>query len=450
MSLYTPRARVFVTALFNRLADVELAVFEIDAPQRIEWTRTAARKADKCTIELAYRDFPIDPRLLSAIHVGVYVGDVDPVPASPRYLRFIGNVDVPEVLLNNADARIRMECRDYTGLALDRNWRRVADEAPRDEEESKKSRIRIPAGMTLGAFVAQWRRRMRPQGATATSEPETVFDEPSFAALRLDKAASGSLLAMGPSDTAWDALALVCEWYGLVPMWDIDPTRGAVLRIRAASAEGSRTVSLDYGRDLVELNLKRNLQAPERKQVRIAAWNPRLGKVLASEFPASPVETRTLSTEGAAESTIAKSQLRRVQYNLYGDYDLRSVQEIAQRVYQDQGRRRLTGAVRTMEMRDADGNDVLALSNGDTLVTSLSPTTIHGIDHLSTGAAIRYLSDPARPNSLPPLAARAVADGLARMRNLSTEFYVEQVTHVWDHDEGYNAEIRFSDFITGT
>ncbi len=448
--IYTPRARVFVTALFDRaVTDATRAVFELDAPRRLEWTRTPARKADKCTIEMAYRDFPVDPRLLSAIHVGVYVGDVDPTPASPQYLRFIGHVDVPEVLLNNGEARIRMECRDYTGLALDRNWRRVADEAPRDQKESKKSRIRIPDGATLGTFVAQWRQRMRPEGSTATSQPETVFDDPATAALRLDKAASGSLLAMSNTDTAWDALALVCEWFGLVPVWDIDPSLGAVLRIRTASARGSRSVALDYGDALTELTIKRNLQAPERKQVRVAAWNPRLGEVLTAEFPESPIQTRTLGLEGAAESTLAKSQLRRVQYNLYGDYNVRDVQDVARRVYQDQGRRRLTGTVRTREMRDGDGVDVLALANGDRIVTSLSPTTLHGIDHLSTEAAIAYLSDPVRPNSLPPLAARAVAESLQRMRDLSTEFYVTQVTHTWDHDEGYSAEIAFSDFLIG-
>lgn len=449
MSVFTPRVRIVVQALFDdRVTSVDGAAFELTSPRRVEIQRNAARKADKCTITFAYRDMPLDPRLFSSLHVAVFMADEDLVPATPPNLRFIGIGDAPESTLNMAEGTIRIECRDYTALALDRPWRRVAD-AERIGE-TKKTRIRIRAGQTLGQFATEWKRRIQPDGAdTSVSIAPLVFEDPVLATLRLDRVASGSLLAMGKNDTAWDVLTRVCEWFALVPVWELDPVIGPVLRIRTPSSRTGRAARLSFGRDATELRIARNLQGPDLKQVRIVAWNPQLARAFAADFPTDVATLRRLDEGGASTPTDRTVNARRVQYNLYGDYDLALVRQIARTVYEDQARRRLTGTIRTRQMVDADDRDILSLGNGDVLTTQIQPTTVHGLDNLSVTQIAQRLADPRRPNALPPDAAQAVAQNYARMRQLAVDFYVTEASHVWDHRDGYAATINFSDFIAG-
>jgi len=578
--LQFPRCRLIVTAFFDDwVRDIQPAAFEISTVKRSEWFRNAARAPDKATIEIDYRDFPVDPRLISAIHVAVFVQE----DGAPDTLCFVGYVDTPTSEIDANRAIVRLECRDYTRLGLDRTWRTVAKEAPivgADGKPTKKTRISIPKGQTLGGFVDAWRKSLDSSAPTAFSPAPTVFEDPSFRGLDISKVASGSNLVLKNGDTAWDALLTVCEWYGLLPVWTIDPSEGPVLLIRSAAAASNRTVRFVWGENVERFKIERNLQAPERKRVRVVAYNPRLGKAIAADYPPfirpksgintdgrrveptkstrptlSDAELDALADEsylffarevpgrdflqgqieqerrneafgraidstwsrvfagvpdtplpflqaglerqaeqvrlqqslernereqlsrrfktrevpGAAflqgeidkrlgldrkpktntgpADTTEKYELARVQYNLYGDYTQAQVNDIAKRLYEDQGRQRILGTIKTRSITDSAGVAVSQIGNGDRLIMKIDPATLHGVDHMDEAAARAYLSDPARPNALPDAAAYFISENLGRMRDSQIEFYVVEARHTWDSADGYSAEIDFSDFI---
>ena len=576
MSQYhSPRCHLVLTVFFDDFkGDVAPAAFVIESPRKVAVRRNAARKADECEIELNYRDFPIDPRMVSAIHVAVSMGDTDSPFSSKAFMRFIGYVDTPEIELDRAHGSLHLTGRDYTRLALDTPWRQVANEAPvydKDGKATTKSKIRIRRGMTLGTFVTEWVKRMDVAVPSAVSQPEVLFESRAYEGLPLDKVATGSILAMQNGDTAWDVLLLVCEWYGLLPMWSLDPVLGAVLLIRSASAATNRRASFAWGRNVTEFKLSKNLQAPERKQVRIVAYNPRLGRAIAADYPKTPrphsamgpggkqrepdpgsdiarkryweeririlqeqiptappesyaaithsmnyatlrlgVAERNIAAdledmssevakqrardhffkepvpgtaadsetgeiaaadfrqaaktvsadkvkEGAAlpkpatnsgkSTKTAKLDLRRVQYNLYGNYSPEDVRAIAKRVHEDQGRHRTLGSFKTRSLYDEEGQDIAGLGNGDILVMHIDPTTLHGIDHMAPGEAEEYLKDPHRANALPEQSAAFLASQLPYIRESYIEFYITSAEHVWDSREGYHASITFSDYI---
>lgn len=581
-----PRCLVVATVFFDEfLGDVRAAAFRIETPLSVQWTRNAARKADEFRVELNYRDLPIDPRIVSAIHVLILLGEDGADLETQSALRFTGYVDLPEISLDRGAARLVLDGRDYTRLALDTPWRQVANEAPvvgASGKATKKSRIRIKSGQTLGEFVKSWWTRMEVDIPSAETRPEILFEpQPAGSTqledLRVDRPAAGSILAMENGETAWDVLTKVCEWFGLVPMWTLDPILGAVLLIRSAASASNHVIEMAWGRNLSELKLSKNLQAPDRKQVRVAAYNPRLGRVFVADFPATPVPKsapgtggklrdtssdayqerylktklekqqaqlrdqalqvqagnaapRSLATIGASVSYTADQlqevqariaaktaadvaaaerskeyarkyqffreadrpvgvlspavdaiefefgsedfqraaagiptsaptsaspgpppvpqlDLKRVQYNLYGDYDQKTVNETARRIYEDQGRQRIAGTVKTKDLAALNGADIARVGNGDRLVLRIDPLTLHGVDHLTPGAAEDYLGDQNRPNALPPDAARFAAEQLAIMRNNFVEFYITEAQHSWDHKTGYEASITFSDFI---
>lgn len=448
MSIYYPRALVVVEALFK--ADVETRVFVV-TPYNVEWRRNNPRAADTATITLPYRDFPLDPRILSAVHVLVYAADAGGsevvLEMSPQNLRFQGFVDVPETTLSDDEAEVKFECRDYTALYLDRSWRRVADE---EIGKSKKSRILLPKNTTLKAFVEDVVKRIRPEGATAFEEPPIVFDSDVVAAQRVDKRAGKNRLAMRDSDTAWDVLTMVCEWFGQIPSWDLDPEVGPVLRIRPASSFSQVVAKLTFGENVERISFRRDLMAPERKAIRLIAWNPRLGEVVEGLWPelgqASGENSMTLDENAVKTSVTTRSNLKRVQYVVEGDYTEADLTDMAELLYEEQAQGRIMGTVDTPHMMDLEDINLLDLSNGDRLICRLGPEVDAGLGTRPEDQAF-VLSDPGRSNALPFDVALALTTAHAEIADLEIEFFVLEARHTWDHLEGYAITVDFTDFL---
>lgn len=467
--VYYPRCVVRIEAIFVSAVGEDRFTGWDCVPEAASWSRNNPREADTARITLEYRDFPIDPRMISAAHVQIYCvdagNDTNPVAMTPENLRFQGFVDVPESTLSDDVAEVTFDCRDYTALYLNRSWRRVAtEEGVTDLGDGKvsfvgkkrKSRIKIPRNVTLGKFVEQIREKIRPPGASAIESPPTVFDRPDVAKGIVANRIGRTDLTMRSGDTAWDVLTMVCEWFGQVPVWDLDPEEGPVLRIRTPAADGRRLVNLKYGQNITRLRFKRNLQAPEQKAIRIIIWNPRTGEAVEGLYPkagdAAGEVQRTKNTKALSEgakrvSRTVTSERKRIQYVLEGDFTQEEATEIAKTMYDEQAQGRITGSIETVDMIGSWSGNLLDLANGDRVVIDLGSETFTGISHLTPEAAAAALSDPTVPNSFPPDIAQVIVEAYRAVEELDIEFFVLEAAHSWDNSEGYKVEIHFTDFL---
>ena len=455
MGLFFPRCIVRLTTLFDDAVGATIAPVWTAVPVNVSIERNNARVADKARIEIHYRDYPLDARMVSAIHVQVYMGDVGRASAqlelTPRNLVFQGYVDTPETVLGEDEGFVTLECRDYTALYAGRSWRRVADEErvfTSKGKATRQTRLSLPRGITLGTFIEQIRERIRPPEAADIESPPTVFDTPEVATRPLNKIAAKNYLIMRNEDTAWDVLTMVCEWYGQLPVWDLDEDLGPVLRIRTPAARGAAVAELDYGRDISKLMLNRNLLAPERRAIRLLAWNPRTKENLEAVFPPpGQASGETLGENGTPVSGDVVYEDKRVQYIVEGDYDIQLLEDIAKILYAEQAQGRIVGEVETFEMQDVRGTNLVRLANGDRLITRIGPNTLQGIESMRLGEAVNYLSDPDRANSLPRDVAQPLVEAYRAVKELQTEFFITDVELTWDALEGYQMLIRFSDFL---
>jgi len=471
--IYYPRCVVALEVVFDKDVPKRNYTF-LATPRSVEWKRNAPRKADQAKIVLNYRDFPLDPRLLSAVHVQVYAVDAKhpttQVALTTQNLRFQGYVDVPESTLSDSDSEVQLECSDYTRLYLNRSWRRVADELPVGKS-NRKSEIRIPRGQTLEQFVEAVRAKVRPPGDDGSGLPPTVFETPDVGRLSVSKRAAKNNLAMRDADTAWDVLTMVCEWFAQIPSWDIDPEQGPVLRIRPASSFSSVRAHIPYGSRVKRLQFRRNLQAPERKAIRLLAWNPRTAEVVEGLWPrlglaqgetvkksgSSNADPDQIRPEGAAAVPVidenakqrskATSDLKRVQHVLEGDYTEKDLTDMAQLMYEEQAQGRVKGNLETIHMDGEFDTNLLDMSNGDRLVVRLGPEFVAGPYHQSTSEAAAWLSNPHKPNALPREVAEVLMSAHAQVADLDVEFFVLDANHTWDSEIGYRLEIQFTDFL---
>lgn len=486
MPTYRPRAVVKIDALFKSIVEATRFASWEAIPRRVEWQRNDARHADKAKITLLYRDFPLDPRMLSTVHVQVFVADVGgtdvagnerPLELSPANLRFQGYVDVPEVSLSNDMTEVTFDCRDYTALYLDKPWRSIADEDLIEEYPKpvsrvvrggnlvysrfapvpkgapaapggRNTRIRIPETLTLEQFVEMVRSRVNP--LPPAKRPPTLFDDPALQTRNVAAVVGRNNLTMQGEDNAWDVLTKVCELFGQIPTWDLDPVIGPVLYIRRASTFSSLVnyAELNFGTNVRRLTYRRNLTAPERRAVSVVAWNPRRGQVIQGLAPpAGEAEGEVIYPQGVKQSVQIRSEVRRVQYLVEGDFNQRDVDDIALAIFYGQSQRRIEGTVETVNMTDTVGGNVLRLKNADRLVVRIGSDVVAGTLHLSDSAAAAYLSDPDRPNSVSPEVALTLVQALRQVERLEVEFFVLEARHIWDSSTGYEVSVDFQDFL---
>lgn len=439
--IYYPRCLVALSCLFDDQVPASPGQFATFTaiPRSCDVRRNSARKADECTLELDYRDFPLDPRLLKDVLISVHIDDVpsDDIPIFPSRLnlRFIGRVDVPETELGASSQTVKFSARDYTGIWLDYRWPQATK--PPGAPAAVPS-LPTPPGTTLGALIELMRLQVTPLIAPA------VFTDPVAAALDVHLRTGRNVFVSDDDDNAWDVLSALCERFGLVPVFELD-----ILTIRTPTLASARSALLIYGQNVETLRFSRDLKQNRSKQVLLRAWNPVLGLSLEASYPLPGSPDYSLVTR-LSEAKVPKTSIQQVQYNVEGNYTVVELALLAQRLWTELAQNQVVGELETKEMADLlFGDSLLPLANGDILVCKLGTEDLASIASMSAAEAIAFLADPTKQGAMNPAAALALVNAWQAAQALSITFYITETAHKWDRDTGYQLTVRFRDFVLG-
>lgn len=431
--LYYPRCKVLLSCLLE--GNPVPATFSA-IPISVEVERNSARKADTARIELDYRDFPIDPRGISSIHVSIHMENSRtanaPMAPTPLNKRFIGLVDEPRTTLSEATNTVRMECRDYTGIWLDYRW-------PTQLKVGAISgpSLPTPQGTTLQLAVEYMRGIVTPLTKPAIFTDPTAKDVDIW--LRTGKEA----FASDEDENAWDVLSALCDLFGLVPVWNLDQ-----LEIRSPTEPKATQAFMVYGRNVERLEFRRNLKRNKGKQVKIVGWNPFLGVATEAVWPTEALIAADGQHTKLSEGGKPKTRIEQVQYNVEGPYTYPDLLLIAKSVHAELSQNELQGTLETRDMTDMAETGLLGLQNGDVLFVDLGPEDHAAISAMSPAEAIAHLSNPTRANSIDPTVAAALVQSWQTAQR-SSQFYVLEAAHRWDRGDGYRLQVKFRDFILG-
>lgn len=444
--VYWPRCTVHIDALFDQTLGQPPIPFEYFAtPKSVTIERNAARKADTCTVELDYNDFPFDPRLLQDVAVKVYI-DALPLPDAPLIpidvgptanLRFVGIVDEPKTRMGADGAVVSFACRDYTGLYLDYKWPYYTGPSA----AAAVPTLPTPPGTLLVALVERIRAQVTPLNASA------VFLDPTTAFLDVSLRTGKAQFATEDEDSAWDVLTKLCDLFGLTPVWNLDQ-----LEIRTANFPRPGGALMVFGANLDTLEFSRNLRKQKVAQVKVVAWNPSLGQAFEGIFPPDPVAiaggVHKLKPTKTGKST-ATPQIKQVQYNVEGSYTPADVLKLAEIIHGELAQQTVMGEIETHDMTDLLDGSILGLQNGDQLICKLGPTEFGDIRSMSTAELVAHLTDPSKPDAMSFPAAEALASAWTATQERSVTFYITDVTHKWSREGGYQFSAKFRDFVLG-
>jgi len=418
---YYPRCNVVIDVLLEDFAggaSGDLLTI-VTTPRSLEWTADHHRSADTFSMELDYKDLPLDSRLARSIRVMVLCGDTGDSdgkldPANPDHRAFVGFVDAPETTLDGSSETIRLEGRDYTCLFLDRTWA--------EGGFSIDERLSVLVDTIL----------QHTPGAEDIPVTYSAGAADALPAVALGKA----WFTPQPDDDTWTVLVQLCGLVGLLPV-----IRGDTLEIRSPNAFGSRSVAFRYGVDVERLSFKRKFQEATTRQIRVVAWNPATRTSSEAVYPTTPIVTRRkVSAQGKVTSETAPE----IRYPIEGAYTPAELLGIAQGFYEEAARREVEGVLVTRELRDITGAAVPMLANGDTLGIRLA-ANLPNIAGLSKGEAVALLTGARW--GLPAGIADQLVSAWVKAEGLASTFYVRQVRHRWEIGRGYSAEIAFNNFI---
>lgn len=419
---YYPRCRVILDVLLEDFGDGttgESHTYEV-VPRSASWTRNDLRTADEFTLELDYRDFPLDPRTVRAVSVAIYAGDVvDPSAQLDKDNEdtqvFVGLVDEPETALSGDQEVVRLSGRDQTALFLGEPWRWGAIDITR------------PLSTILSEIIA----------AVPVAEGFTVEVDASASDAVLSEWLGKDLWTYTGGDDVWTVMVALCAVAGLVPVVDRD-----VLRVLSPATMTAQTVGFLYGSNVSSLGFRRRLSEERTKRVQLTAWDPSTRTSTQVLYPTDPtVSRRRIAANGKVitdtESVIA--------WTVIGAYTDDQLTALAESYYEESARPEVQGTLETKDLTDLDSSYPLGLvANGDLLTVQLG-TTCADIAGLSRFEAVDLLTGGPLP--LDQAAAEALVDAWTSAQSLTATFRARKALHTWSRDSGYKLSVDFETYI---
>lgn len=427
MAVY-PRCVAIMNVLLQGeiLDDIQkMQTYEV-IPKSVSIERNSFRSADTFSMDIDYKDFPLDPRTVASILITIYMGDTKsasiPLQKYGSTQAFIGYVDEPETRLSKDGETVSLKGRDLTCLLLDFRWPGTAID------------LNMPFQTAIQKFI---------DAIPALKEGETkpVFMDPKTASTNLGSILSRTKWSTRPQDDAWTVLSDLCGAIGATPVYELDE-----LKIHTADTfyQFRKSVYFEYGQNVLSLKYKRNYVEARSTQVRAICWDSKSRTLASAVYPINPIPRQRIS--GKKKKLYNEPVPFMDWYVKGGSYSTAKLQEIAKNVYEKEALEQVEGELETKEMYDLLGSPVWQLKNGDTIVVKIGGATPYTYPELIGKSSP---SDFIRSDAnVQPGAADLFSKAWKSAEQFKPVFYIKRAKHDWDRTSGYRLTVDFINYIS--
>jgi len=466
----------------------------------------AYRQAGKFTINMEYKDFPIDPRILRAASAEVHLGTVSAEAfglgvaqrAAGRRssiidtrtagggirqdtLLILGYVDSISAEHTTSGSMVSMEGRDPRGVLLDVPApAAVVSQLKLDREINAVVEQVLEFHPILKAHPPKviineddWE-----EGVPFVSDEDKIT--------RINKGAKGKktkLPAKGGADSLnfWDLITQFCALCGAVPFFAGDglhirrarslydqkkaglpgnptPFKGGAPRTITSTSGRSelRVRRLVYGRDVASFKLDRKIQgAGKRPTIEVVSMDTGAetrgaGRVVTARWPKAPAKTSV-----TPEGDTAQEEILRIPVS--GILDKAKLENLARDIYEEVGRGELGGSVSTKDLASFGGDnqdpDLLHIRPGDALEVVAAANLPGGrapiVSELTTHNARTQAEEVAALTKRlgDATLAQVLASATSAVGKLQTIFRVSTVRFSWDAGTGVGLDFDFQNYV---
>lgn len=458
-------------------------------PIRASLSLNGIRTASTLSLELAFADLPVEPRMVRGVGVDFYLGtvaadefargiagetrDVDvsgstePLNLIPTEyvdgfgrarsnLRFSGWVDDWEVSWSDGPQVVRLQCRDNGAILLDTEappMLALDATIPLDRAFAKYLTVFPQFSGISVLFLPRDMQAPNYKAASQKAAYKTPFGPPAITG--------------GGKTTVLDYLSDIAAHLGLVVRFD--PTTATVIIQRPRTIYGDRFPKRDedvfarttgngralpfrlfvWGRNVAEATMKRKFTVAGPTTIEVRSYSSTLKRYLVERYPVK----KDRLERGLPGQLLPDEKIQ--QFFFPGIQDQPTLRAIAQGIYEQLGRNELEVFLRTRDLGSFGGSaldpDLLDCKPGDTVqfevtddAATAETSTVNEIEEKQTTAskaadfmrALGYSDDFAQ------------AYGAARENALMQPYFrVKRMEFTWDIEKGIDIGVQSVNYI---
>lgn len=432
---YWPNARVVMTMLLDGYeVHPDSPPFTASSvPVSANVKRNTYHQADSVSLEFDANDFPVNPSQIRTGQFEVYIyqttglGDQNRARLVNRKPSIVGLFDRTNITYGHGDRTFRVDGQDFTALFTQKRW-----------EPSR----RVPSGVPLSRFLEQMIAEASPPRGGATKSAITLdYQAAADPIIGATDSRRHRKRGYKPSDKVkhyWDLMFEVVTRYGLICFVEGFSLVVTTPKTRLDSADAqARLRKLSWGQNLDTVEWERNMGKDRTPQIKVVSWDEEKQRVASGVFP----------PEGKQVAVGIGTKFDEVQvYTLYGVCDDATLRRAAESIYDQRARGESKVVVRTEDLADNDGADLLDLRTGDPLLISFDPYNLDEIRARGNAAArAQYMvSRGWKPN-----VAQAFSTNLDALIAFRKPFRVREVDIDWSlSGPGISLEVELQEYVS--
>lgn len=438
--------------------------------------------ADTFTVEVDYKSFPFDPRLIRSCGITVhmenmgklYDDDGEIVKIKPRSDKkdndgkvihegntiFQGFADDESIAFDDDKRTVTLEGRDFTSLFLDRKFPiSIVNLQGTVDEVIQFVVDKLPENVVINS-----------KGTKAITIENRVLDEdgnkvtlPTLASFWSDPHEKSGQKNVHAEESYWEVIQDIVSRAGLIAFIELDKL--VITKPRVLYSKKS-TVYMVYGKNVRHLEFKRKIGRRKNFNLVLRSMNFQTKSVETVYIPkdataewsnAVGVPNKEVKVEkiGPNGLPIKDDNAQAAPYIAFSIPDVASKEQlivIGQETYEEIGRQEIEGSLETRDMEAWHFNakdkrvtegcfDLLKLRIGAPISIEIDHSDMQAISRMNTvPERKRYLLSMGYPSS----AAETIAVNLGRV---ATPFYTKAVEYSYEREQGFTCKIEFINFI---
>jgi hypothetical protein len=407
--------------------------------------------ADTFSLEVDYKNFPLDPRTLKSLGVSIYIQDVGELfrPPPNNALHKIhpsednvvleGFVDTDTIDFDDTNRVIKMEGRDLTGLFLDTPW----NLAP------------VPLSTPLDQLFSQIVKSLINTQKIEVINNSGVNPLPTLGALGPEFSSLANLKNVKKDESYWETMQDLASRAGLIIHMNIDKLIITKPR-NLYTADPTKIVHMIYGQNLKSLEFKRKLGRLKGFNVIVRSFDDKTVNVAKIPEESTP--------DWAAATGVTLKRVQIPQFNASGapqapqdapffSFKVPNIADkshlilVGEKIFEEISRQQIDGQFKTKEMlaptQDQIGTtfDLTKLDIGTPVKIEIDQDDLRELNRLTAiEDKVHYLII----RGYPPTMARVFAETMSKFH---TTFYTKSFEMSIDNEQGWDLKVDFVNFI---
>lgn len=503
-SVFYPQCRAVMTLVFDGFGDTAQDSQEYVVPvlpARATVHRNGYKEADTWSVTFDGNDLPLDPDLIRAGAIEIYMYQVedagpdarvisrqfpiteDPTGYNPRSLvqqlglgafvrgdvdrwtqgnppTIVGLFDEPDLEISeDAGKTVTIQGKDYTAHLASMQWPPHPDGRPR----------RIPVGRRLDHIMSEILREADPSGKLALDVRDVVPRAlPVVGASEVSGHGRG--IPVEQQTSYWDVLYKLAIRHGLICY--VEGLSVVLTKPRnLGPGDESRIRRMVCGKNISELRLTRHMGKVTAPAIIVRGYDPHTGKFIEEEFPKGKREIQVKNVKADVKKTRESTKIKpppkaperdkvagtRTQHvrktdeyefvPAHGITDRAIFRQMAETRYRLLARGERKVVLKTEDLRDADDSELLSLKAGDAVQVEFDDFNRELLASDQTHAAkVAHLLERGYGEAI----AEVIAVHFDKLEGLRRPLRVKEATYEWSTDDsggGISVELELQDYV---